>query len=56
MSMLLGGAEKISPSSSVMMAIWSVLPRSDTVFVRYYGLWWDGSFDGCLVVEDDAHG
>lgn len=38
--MLLGGAEKISPTSSVMMAI-GLTPKSSTIpVVNKCGLWW----------------
>lgn len=52
MSMLFGGVEKMSPISSVMIAIVLTLSRG-RMFVRNYGSWWVGRFG--LRVED-AHG
>lgn len=54
MSMLLGGAEKMSPVSSVMVGMVLML-SGGRMFVRNYDSWWVCRFGRCLEVEK-AHG
>lgn len=48
--MLVGGAVKMSPVSSVMIAI-ELTPNSGRIPVNTYGLWWAGDIDGHLQIE-----